>query len=326
MEYGARVRQSPSRDRSPVLFVKFQMRAAAAACLLCGLSLAATSCAFRCPLSRPPPPCRRHRSHLLASEHSPSAAGQTNPVHDKLIDALTTPKDGNLTSAVEDLLDMCDNSFLEHLREKIVEAGPESEWGNQLTEVATSISAAMQRRLVRADSNLREILGLAPDIKAMEAGVRRLLRSGTLDMPFMVVLMMNLAQAQEAGEGAENAVKVLNHLNTFIMELQDAAVSAEVRLLRRLVRAEDAEERRVMLRDNLNLPGTGRGEDEDDKGVLPDDLRKALSELKEQASQIGGSGLNLEDDMVTSLQDLEDMVNAVESKAYSSPSDKRGCS
>jgi hypothetical protein len=56
------------------------------------------------------------------------------------------------------------------------------------------INTAMQRRLVAADSNLRAILTLAPDLKKMEGNLRKLYRTGQVDIAFNVVLNMNLAQ------------------------------------------------------------------------------------------------------------------------------------
>ena len=71
-----------------------------------------------------------------------------------------------------------------------------------------------------------------------------------------------------------------------------------------------------MLLESLNLPGTGRARDDEDGGVLPDDLRKAIRELKEQATRIGGSGMDLEEDMISQLCDLEGMIDTLESEAY----------
>ncbi|KAG5179957.1 hypothetical protein JKP88DRAFT_71701 [Tribonema minus] len=182
---------------------------------------------------------------------------------------------------------MCDYGFLMYLNGRIGEAGPDSEEGTKLSAVAQEINVAMQRRLVAADANLRAVLANAPDLKKMEADLRRLFRTGQADMAFMVVLNMNLAQAREAGPGAEGAVAVLTHLNTAIMEMQDTRVAPEVRLLRMLMRASDddnAEKRRDLLKEQLDLSGGGGA---DSSGlVTPDQLRDAIRELQEQATQI----------------------------------------
>ena len=50
----------------------------------------------------------------------------------------------------------------------------------------------MQRRLVRADSNLRSILGFAPDLKQMEKKLGEIFRIGQADIAFLVTLNMNI--------------------------------------------------------------------------------------------------------------------------------------
>jgi hypothetical protein len=60
------------------------------------------------------------------------------------------------------------------------------------------INTAMQRRLVAADGNLRGILTLAPDLKKMEGMLRKLYRTGQIDIAFNVVLNMNLAQVSHS--------------------------------------------------------------------------------------------------------------------------------
>ncbi|CAM9569031.1 unnamed protein product [Phaeothamnion confervicola] len=251
------------------------------------------------------PPAAVAASAGAQAQAEAAAAPGDGAVFDALVNQFLNPKGSNLTATVEEFLDMCDYAFLMHLNMLIGEAGPKSERGMRLTEVGKEINLAMQRRLVVADANLRDILSAAPDIKAMEGKLKRCLRTGQVDMAFMVMLNMNLAQAREA-DGAENAVMVLTHLNTVIMEALDERVAPEVRLLRLLLRTTCKGVREQMLKDNLILParaGAGGGADGNGEGavesgsgspgawrrveVTPDALRGAIGELVQQARQIG---------------------------------------
>ncbi|CAM9492750.1 unnamed protein product, partial [Chrysoparadoxa australica] len=179
---------------------------------------------------------------------------QSAPVYESLIDQLLNPKGNDLSTTVEEFLDMCDAGFLEHLTQRIKdEELVGSDTVPALREVQKEISFAMQRRLVRADTTLREILLLAPDLKAMEGKLRKVFRAGEVDMAFMVMISMNLARAKEAPD-AENAVMVLTHLNTVLMEMQDQQVVPEVRLLRMLMRTDCSGVRGELLRQKMVVP------------------------------------------------------------------------
>ncbi|CAM9105201.1 unnamed protein product [Discosporangium mesarthrocarpum] len=185
---------------------------------------------------------------------------------------------------------MCDYALLLHLNDKIERVGPQSDEGLALKLVGGEINQAMQRRLVAADTNLREILSLAPDIKKMEGKVRSLFLAGKLDMAFMVMINMNLQQAKEA-EGAGNAVMLLTHLTTFIMTLQDERLTPEVKLLRVLIRTDCEGVRRSMLQDQLELPSQELDlmlESLPNKNkVQPQLLLKSISDMRREAEELG---------------------------------------
>jgi len=67
----------------------------------------------------------------------------------------------------------------------------------------------------------------------MEAKLQYHLRRAEIDMPFMVILQLNIEDAIMSN--VTIAVQVMKHLETLINEYQDSLVSPPVRLMRLLV-------------------------------------------------------------------------------------------
>jgi hypothetical protein len=101
-----------------------------------------------------------------------------------------------------------------------------------------------------ADKILRDILA-AGGLKQMEAKLAYYLRKSEIDMAFNVILRLNIEDAIRAN--VTTAVQIMTHLETLINEHQDALVSPPVKLLRLLVRTEDSNIRKQMLRQKLIL-------------------------------------------------------------------------
>eukprot|EP00953_Heterococcus_sp_UTEX-ZZ885_P037151 19106-Heterococcus_DN1.PRE.1 len=206
-----------------------------------------------------------------------------------------------------------------------------------LSSVTNAINTAMQRRLVAADGNLRGILTLAPDLKKMEGMLRKLYRTGQIDIAYNVVLNMNLAQAREAGDSALGAVAVLTHLNTKLMEWQDDTVSPAIKLLRVLMRAGDSDKRKDILReqldqidsasgandsnDNSNIAGTNgdssssSSDNSDNRNAVTlQDLKLAMVDLKQQALQLeqaSTSSKDFESGIMSTLEAVEAEIDEI---------------
>jgi hypothetical protein len=157
------------------------------------------------------------------------------------------PTNVNLTDLANQYVNFCDESFNVFLNEKIAATVLESE-KKSLGKIRYEINCARKKKLVEADVMIREIMK-AGGLKQMEAKLMYHLRRAEIDMAFMVILQLNIEDAINAQ--AEQAVQVMTHLKTLINEHQDKLVSAPVRLLRLLVRAEDANVRKQMLRQKL---------------------------------------------------------------------------
>ena len=247
---------------------------------------------------------------MVAAGGAVGPGGGDSSVYDALLTQFSNPRDGNLQATVEEFLDMCDHGFLMHLSDKVQEAGPESEAGLKLRAVAEEVNLAMQRRLVRADANLRDILQSAPVIKDMEKKLKHYFRVGEVDMAFMVMLSMNLEQAKTAGD-AESAVQVLTHLSSVVNELQDQRLEPELRLLRKLMRTTCEGVRESMLREKLIVPGADPFQQPEDNNwggpeVKPEDLQRSITELLEQINN-----LDEETDLRDTLLGLREEVKKV---------------
>ena len=175
-----------------------------------------------------------------------------------------------MTEVAIQYVNFCDASFDEFLNEKISSTGmivinlyllkiiftysftfimKDDEEGKQvLGRVRYEINLARKGKLMEADKILRGILS-AGGLKQMEAKLTYHLRKSEIDMAFMVILQLNIADAIEGN--ATTAVQVMTHLETMITEYQDALVSPPVRLLRLLIRTDDSNVRKQMLRQKL---------------------------------------------------------------------------
>ncbi|CAM9091371.1 unnamed protein product [Ectocarpus fasciculatus] len=244
-----------------------------------------------------------------AVQSSVGTKGEEHSVLDALIDQFTSPKSGNVTATVEEYLDLCDHALLTHLRGRIEAEEAQSPEATALKHVEEEINMAMQRRLAAADSNLRQVLDLAPDIKKMEGRIRTLFREGKVNMAFMVMISMNLQRAKDA-EGADHAVMLLTHLTTFIMMIQDERLNPEEKLLRTLLRTDCDGVRKSILQDRLQLPNNDvfleRPPDKDK--VQPHLLQQAINDMITQVEDIGQA---IDVGMTDSLKGLQVEMDTV---------------
>jgi len=218
-----------------------------------------------------------HSSRSIAEQ-------QQEAVWEELCRQMMNPVQGvSMEQTVEQYLDMCDYGFLNYMNRLVFKnAGLPEE--AKIKAVLAEINGAMQRRLVAADERLRQILS-AGNLKTMEAMARDMIRNNGVDMPFMVMLNMNIAQAKQAN--ALQAEQVLTHLLTFIQEEQDKVVPANIRLLRLLLRTTCSGVREQMLKQKLIVDSIQIPEEERMWGpseVRPEDLFKAMEDVLQQSA------------------------------------------
>ena len=163
-----------------------------------------------------------------------------------LLDKLENSSE-DLSSAAMQYVNFCDESFNVFLNKRIDSAQTE-ERRERLGKVRYEINSARQKKLIEADKTLRGILS-SGGLKQMEAKLAYHLRRAEIDMAFMVILQLNIEDA--INNKVEKAVQIMTHLETLINEHQDKMVSSPVRLMRMLLRTEDPQVRKQMLRQKL---------------------------------------------------------------------------
>ena len=166
-----------------------------------------------------------------------------------LMEKLEAALEGNLTEAALQYVNFCDESFDTFLNKRVDSAETEDR-REKLGRVRYEINSARQKKLIEADKILRGILS-AGGLKQMEAKLAFHLRKAEIDMAFMVILQLNIEDA--INNKVEKAVQIMTHLETLINEHQDKIVSAPVRLLRLLLRTDDSNVRKQMLRQKLMI-------------------------------------------------------------------------
>lgn len=170
-----------------------------------------------------------------------------------LFEKMLSPVDGNLAETARQYVNFCDESFNQFLNEKIDHA-PNEEERQKFGKIRYEINSARQAKLKEADNLLRDILSAGGagenfEIKKMEARLMKHMRNSEIDMAFMVILQLNIEDANRSN--ATMAVQIMKHMETLIHEHQDNIVSPPVRLMRMLVRSDDVNVRKQMMRQKL---------------------------------------------------------------------------
>lgn len=260
----------------------------------------------------------------LGGAFASSFVAQKNYV---LLEKLEHPEDGDYASAAMSYVNFCDESFNKFLNERITEADSDEE-KQRLGKVRYEINSARQKKLMEADKLLRGILA-SGGLKQIEAKLAFHLRRAEIDMAFMVILELNIEDAMN--NGVEKAVQVLTHLKTLINEHQDDMVSPPVKLMRLLMRTDDENIRKQMLRQKLLIGDNVKVDDStgemvptkiDEEGnvmagdttvpqcehiIIPgvgawggadvevDELRETITDVLAQMSEVGGDPDTLEE-------------------------------
>merc|ERR1719359_331379 len=197
---------------------------------------------------------------------------------------LKAEKEGVITKEVEKIYPMVDFKFLKELDERIEKA--EGEDLARLKEAKTAINAEMAKRMQAAAEAMKDLVQ-SPTPVIMEGKVAGLARSGRLDDALFQLLQANLEQAEAAGEQGKGAVAVLSKLKDRVRLELDKKVSPETGLIRELLRMDDVDARRSLLKEkmarkketgtNLVLVGMSKEEEEATKSTDPDVTPKQLA-------------------------------------------------
>jgi hypothetical protein len=215
-----------------------------------------------------------------------------------LLDKLENPPNGNITEAACQYVNFCDESFDAFLGERIASL-PNEKDKQYFGRIRYAVNNARQQKLMEADKILRGILA-AGGLKQMEAKLYYHLKRAEIDMAFMVLLNLNIEDAVVAN--VTTAVQVMTHLATIISEQQDAMVSPPVRLLRLLVRSDDSNVRKQMLRQKIIVPGNVKEVKEE---IVSADAQSTLSP---QCEHIVVAAVQSWGGADVTVKDLEDTI------------------
>uniref|UniRef100_A0A6U6I2K0 Uncharacterized protein n=1 Tax=Odontella aurita TaxID=265563 RepID=A0A6U6I2K0_9STRA len=138
-----------------------------------------------------------------------------------------------------------------------------------------ALANEQQKRLAAATETLKEVLSLGEPMR-MEGAIVKLARDGRIDEPFLLLLEANSNQAEAAG--AKGPAELMRRLgNRAAQEKDKQSSSKEIKLLRQLLREEDAAEREKILEDafipkeGLIVPGTMENAQRAADGEMPEE-------------------------------------------------------
>lgn len=165
--------------------------------------------------------------------------------------------------------DQFDAQFIKVLKERADNGETESQ------DILDALSAEQSKRMTAATENIKQVLA-AGDPMRMEGVIVKLAKEGKVDEPFLLLLEANANQA--AAAGADGPARLMRRLGERAVEEKDKqSKTKEIRLLRRLLRTDDASKREELLteaftpRQGLIVQGTAENAARALDGELPDE-------------------------------------------------------
>jgi hypothetical protein len=248
----------------------------------------------------PPPPM----PGMMPGEPGEGMKIDAKETYEMMFTSLLKAEKGDITSEIKQVYTMVDYQFLKELDERIFKA--EGEDLAKLKEAKEAINAEMAKRMQEAAEVFKDLVQ-SPTPVIMEGKIAGLARSGRLDDAVFQLLEANLQQAEAAGEQGKGAVAVLSKLKDRVQIELDKKVLPETALIRELLRMDDSEARRNLLKDkmrrkkggsNIILAGVSKEEEDAAKSTEPDVTPKALAAaLTELKARFG----NVDEDYDTGL-------------------------
>jgi hypothetical protein len=167
---------------------------------------------------------------------------------------------------------LIDYAFMQKLDKSLAEE-QDQEKLTRLTEIKEAVNTEMASRMQQAAEALKDIVQ-SPTPVVMEGKIAGLARQGRVDDALLQLIQANVEQAREAGEQGKGAVQVLSKLQERVKSEFDKKLEPEAALLRRLLRMDDPEARRALLREQMAPK----------KGVSKLDLSAVSTEQRDSAT------------------------------------------
>lgn len=237
--------------------------------------------------------CRRRGLRAEGAVAAAPAAADAEEAEGPLPGLLELAASGDkaaLEAAVEDSFALLGPEQIAQLQMRVAEDPSPM---NPANAVGDALQVSMQRRMESSKELIMELL----DHKKMNimGDVQRVLKKAENPLPLLMVLQINIQQAQE--EGDEDKLRALMHIYTVMNEEMEKKVSKVQGLLNKLLRMEDPNVRENILRHHLQPaevaapPGLDDFDDEPDTPTLsaalvpPERLAKGIAELVTKVDQ-----------------------------------------
>lgn len=254
----------------------------------------------------PPAPDAAEAPPIDVSSGGESVAIAT---YDELLDQLAAAhaeSPAALKTAIDASYERIDLKLLERLGQRIAAGGDQAQTGHIVRD---AISAAMNERIAAAMAAVKTVLS-AGDATAMRAALNTLARKGEIDDAFILLLQANIEQAKTAG--ATQAVQVVQMVLDHASSVKEVGLEPEIKLIRSLLRTEDAAARVEMLTKSLKPRGTVTNMDGSATSGVNVDGKKLVTALRKLIEEFG----NVDETFVLKLSAIGAESEAVARKLF----------
>jgi hypothetical protein len=212
---------------------------------------------------------------------------------------------------------MVDYAFLERLEAALAEG--DAATAARLREIKEAVTDEMSRRMGAAAEAMRDLVQ-SPTAIVMEGKIAGLARQGRLDDALLQLLQANLEQAQAAGEAGAGAAAVLTKLLERVRDELDQKLPPEVSILRRLLRMDDPDSRKKLLREKMTpkagasvlLAGVSKEEEEAAKSTAPDISPRQMAEaIKDVKLRFGNVDEAYDTGFVSRLEQIAEEAESI---------------
>lgn len=228
------------------------------------------------------------------------------------------------SSIVYKFYDQFDAQFVKVLAEREQQGCTDSK------AILEALAVEQQKHLAAAAESLKRVLA-AGEPQRMEGAIIKMAREGKIDEAFLLLLEANEQQAKDAG--ALGPAELMSRLKKRAIDEKDKqAQSKEIRLLRKLLRTDDAAEREKILedaftpKDTLIVPGTMEnarkavdGEAPDQEQPMPDvpppDFINACKAVLINFGNIGSDDIE-RGDLASRIKKLASEAEVVATRIY----------
>ncbi|CAE7763585.1 unnamed protein product [Symbiodinium sp. KB8] len=174
----------------------------------------------------------------------------------ELLEMGTAGQGDALQERIEEVFAQVSPDDLSTLRAKV--SDPQDADHAAAQRVGAAIQVAMEKRLASAKVVLEEMINNADGDAAqpqkygptwVNVLIRKTLRKVESPLPLLMVLQLNIAEAQQQGDG--DKLRVMMHISTVMQEELEKKASRVKAMLNKLLRIEDENIRNNILRDQL---------------------------------------------------------------------------